>query len=95
MDGGVDSGFKKVEGKKFQPRLLHLKGARNVRVTVVQPKTYNLNAGDVFVLDVGDKLYQWNGPQSSRNEKNKGYDVCRRIKDEERQGKCQYFIIGN
>lgn len=32
LEGGVDTGFKKVEKDKYDPRLLHVKGRRNVRV---------------------------------------------------------------
>jgi len=32
-----------------------------------------LNQGDVFILDLGLKVYQWNGSSSSAFEKNK---VC-------------------
>ena len=28
-----------------------------------------LNPGDVFILDLGSKLYQWNGPGSSKDER--------------------------
>lgn len=53
VEGGVASGFKKVEKDKFEPRLLHLKGARNVRVTQKPVKNTELNEGDVFILDLG------------------------------------------
>ena len=32
LEGGVASGFKKVEKDKYEPRLLHVKGRRNIRV---------------------------------------------------------------
>ena len=34
-----------------------------------------LNQGDVFILDLGLKVYQWNGSSSSAFEKNKVCDV--------------------
>ena len=45
-----------------------------------------LNAGDVFILDLGTKLIQWNGSEANRKEKAKALDVCVGIK-EERGGK--------
>ena len=72
---------------------MHLKGARNVRVTQVPLKADSLNEGDVFILDAGLKLYQWNGPQASRQEKAKGLDVARRIKDEERSGRATFVLL--
>jgi len=37
-----------------------------------------LNPGDVFILDMGLKVYQWNGSGSSAFEKNKvgGLHIC-------------------
>lgn len=32
LAGGVETGFKKVEKDKYEPRLLHVKGRRNIRV---------------------------------------------------------------
>ena len=36
LEGGVDSGFKKVERDKYETRLMHIKGKRNVRVRQVR-----------------------------------------------------------
>ena len=35
MSGGIESGFKKVEKDKYEPRLLQIKGRRNIRVQQV------------------------------------------------------------
>ncbi len=35
----------------------------------------SLNSGDVFILDAGLKLYQWNGKDSNKYEKAKALDV--------------------
>jgi len=92
MDGGVDSGFKHVEAVKYQPRLLHLKGRKKVRVTQVDLSTKSLNSGDVFVLDAGLKLYQWNGAKAGPQEKMKGAQLCRAI-DAERKGVPTVHVI--
>lgn len=88
LKGGVASGFKHVERDSHEPRLLHLKGARSVRVMEVPLKSSSLNAGDVFVLDLGKKLMQWNGSEANKKEKAKALDVCLGIKDDERGGKA-------
>ena len=88
LKGGVASGFKHVERDKFEPRLLHVKGARSVRVSTVPLAAASLNSGDVFVLDLGMRLVQWNGKEANRKEKAKALDVCHGIRDDERGGKA-------
>jgi gelsolin len=71
LEGGVETGFHHVEPEKYRPRLLHLKGKKHIRVHEV-PKTYkSLNSGDVFVLDAGKVVIQWNGSKSGILEKAK------------------------
>lgn len=94
LEGGVDSGFKKVDRDAYEKRLLHVKGKRNVRVNQVKVSSDSLNRGDVFILDCGLKIFQWNGNTSSRTERAKALDVTRQIKDEERGGKAKVIIIG-
>lgn len=85
-DGGAESGFKTVKPQEYRPRLLHLKGtARHVVVKEVPLSHTSLNKGDVFILDAGLKIYQWNGSKSSGAEKVKGAEVCRFI-DADRKG---------
>jgi len=95
LEGGVDSGFKHVEPEKYNPRLLHLKGKKKVRVTEVEKSHKSLNSGDVFILDLGLNIYQWNGTKSGPMEKMKGAQLSRAIVDE-RKGlpKIQVFEEG-
>jgi len=93
LSGGVASGFKHVEKDKFETRLLHCKGKRNVRVRQVPLAVSSLNQGDVFILDAGLTLYQFNGTESSRQEKAKGVEVVKRIRDNERGGKGEIIIV--
>jgi hypothetical protein len=92
-EGGIDSGFRHVERDVYKTRLLHLKGRRNVRCTQVEVSFKSLNAGDVFVLDCGLQIYQWNGKEANRMEKMKGLEVVSRIKDDERGGRAKAEII--
>ena len=74
MEGGVDSGFNHVEPEKYRPRLLWVKGTtKTVVVKEVPLKADSLNSGDVFLLDNGAVLWQWNGKTSNAAEKQKGY----------------------
>jgi hypothetical protein len=93
LDGGVESGFKHVDREAFEKRMLHIKGRRNVRVSQVPVASSSLNRGDVFVFDLGLTIFQWNGAQCSRAERQAGLDYTRRIRDEERGGKARIVVI--
>jgi len=82
LEGGVDSGFKHVEPEKYRARLLHVKGRKKVRVTEVDRSFKSLNSGDVFILDAGLKVYQFNGSKAGPQEKMKGAQFCRALADE-------------
>jgi len=91
MSGGVESGFKHVEPEKYRPRLLHLKGQKKVRVTEVDLTHKSLNSGDVFVLDAGLKIFQWNGKKAGPMEKQKGASMGRALR-EERKARPELFV---
>lgn len=92
MEGGVDSGFKHVEKEKYEPRLMHLKGKKKVRTMQVDKSVSSLNSGDVFILDLGEHIYKWEGKSAGMFEKNKGREVCDAIKTE-RKGKITIHNI--
>jgi gelsolin len=92
LEGGVDSGFKHVKPEEYVPRLLHIKGRKKVRVTQVELSRASLNSGDVFILDMGLHLYQFNGAKAGPQEKLKGAQLCRAI-DDERKGLPQVHVI--
>jgi len=73
-EGGVDSGFNHVKPEEYKPRLLHIKGAKNTIVREVPISVDSMNSGDVFILDCGLKLYQFNGKQSAPMERTKGME---------------------
>lgn len=83
LKGGVDSGFNHVEPEKYDPRLLHVKGTRrNVRVTQVEMSRDSMNSGDVFIMDLGLQIIQWNGKKASLYEKMRAGQMVRAIRDE-------------
>jgi len=92
LSGGVETGFKHVKPTEYKPRLLHLKGKKRIRVTEVPLKGDSLNSGDVFILDAGLNLYQWNGKQSGPGEKSRGASLCRAI-DAERKGNPKVHVF--
>lgn len=84
LNGGIESGFNHVEETTYRPRLLWLKGNKSdrIRVTEVPMSHTSLNSGDVFILDAGLKIYQWNGSRASFFEKIKAGNLVRAIRDE-------------
>jgi len=93
LDGGIESAFNHVEPDKYEPRLLHLKGKRDVRCMQVEMKASNMNEGDVFILDNGLKLYQWNGKNANKYEKFKALEVINKINAEERGGRAELVFL--
>lgn len=93
MEGGIDSGFKSVEPESYTPRLFQIYGPSN-QLTVKQvPMTSgSLNKSDVFILDAGLKLYQWNTSNSSPFERMRASQVREKIQAE-RDGVPQEVII--
>jgi len=93
MEGGIESSFRHVDPTKFDARLFHLKGKRNVRVAQVERKASCLNHGDVFILDLGLTLYQWNGKDANKYEKFKALELITKIKNDERGGKAKLVFL--
>lgn len=91
LEGGVASGFNKIKPEEYRPRLLHLKGRKNVRVQEVPAEYKSLNDGDCFVMDCGFDLYQWQGKKAGKNEKARAAQLCRAI-DDERSGKPEVHV---
>jgi len=84
LEGGVDSGFKHVEPKTYEKKLYIVKGKRYPRVWTKELTADSLNEGDVFILDLGLKLYFWPGKDCNVNEKVKGMEILFNIKNHER-----------
>ncbi|XP_062841363.1 villin-1 [Trichomycterus rosablanca] len=92
--GGVGSGFQHVTTNAYDIlRLLHVKGRKNVTATEVELSWKSFNAGDVFLLDMGNNIIQWNGPQSNRPERLKGCLLAQDIRNRERGGRTQIAIV--
>ncbi|XP_051871352.1 villin-1 [Pristis pectinata] len=92
--GGVASGFKHVETNVYNiRRLLHIKGKKNVMATEVELSWNSFNMGDVFLLDLGKVIVQWNAPRSNRTERLKALILAQDIRDRERGGRAQIGIV--
>ncbi|KAM7328302.1 hypothetical protein ACRRTK_012394 [Alexandromys fortis] len=92
--GGVASGMKHVETNAYNvKRLLHVKGKRNVRATEVEMSWDSFNRGDVFLLDLGMVIIQWNGPESNSGEQLKAMLLAKDIRDRERGGRAEIGVV--
>ncbi|KAJ4925357.1 hypothetical protein JOQ06_018089 [Pogonophryne albipinna] len=92
--GGVASGFHHVDTNVYNVlRLLHVKGRKHVTASEVEVSWSSFNNGDIFLLDMGKAIVQWNGPQSNRREKLKAVLLAQDIRDRERGGRAQIGVV--
>lgn len=94
LEGGVESGFNKVSPETYRPRLLWLKGRKNIRIEEIPIDPSKMNQGDVFILDAGLHIYQWQGVSAGMNEKARAGQLCRAI-DDERRGKPEVRVYSS
>ncbi|GFR87113.1 gelsolin [Elysia marginata] len=93
MKGGAKTGFRHVEPEKYKPRLLHFCGQRrHVDVKEVPLCKSRINSGDVFILDLGRKIYQWNGSGSNKDERFKAAGYCQEL-ESERCGRAETEVL--
>ncbi|XP_061820679.1 villin-1 [Nerophis lumbriciformis] len=92
--GGVASGFNHVDTNAYNvQRLLHVKGRKHVTATEVNMSWSSFNIGDIFLLDLGKVIVQWNGDKSNRREKLKATLLAQDIRDRERGGRAQIGVV--
>ncbi|RUS19790.1 severin [Endogone sp. FLAS-F59071] len=101
LSGGVASGFHHWAPETHVTRLLRvhrpaaLKGTHShnaVAVTEVQLRREELSSGAVFVLDAGDRIWQFQGRESQGVEKAKAAEYVANLVGE-RDGKAKSFVI--
>ncbi|KAL0346049.1 UNVERIFIED_CONTAM: Villin-4 [Sesamum radiatum] len=93
QEGGVASGFKHAETEEHQTRLYVCKGKHVVHVKEVPFARSSLNHDDIFILDTKSKIFQFNGSNSSIQERAKALEVVQYIKDTYHDGKCEIAAI--
>lgn len=54
----------------------------------------SLNHDDIFILDTKPKIFQFNGSNSTIQERAKALEVVQYIKDTYHGGKCEIAAIG-
>ncbi|XVF34161.1 hypothetical protein REPUB_Repub18cG0034700 [Reevesia pubescens] len=93
QEGGVASGFKHVEEEEHKTRLFVCRGKHVVHVKEVPFARSSLNHDDIFILDTKSKIFQFNGSNSSIQERAKALEVVQYIKDTYHDGKCEVAAI--
>ncbi|KAJ1555759.1 hypothetical protein HK096_001756, partial [Nowakowskiella sp. JEL0078] len=89
--GGIETGFRHVKSKEYISRLLRVSnnqaipGGKGLIIREVLLSFESLNTGDVFILDAGLKIFQWNGAKSSGIERVKAAEFVRTL-DSDRNG---------
>lgn len=92
LHGGAESGFNHVEPESYKPRLLHLKGRKNVRINQCELKGDSLTSGDCYILDAGLMIYQWQGKNSNTREKTRAHQYAVGLVSD-RNGKPKIEVI--
>ncbi|KAH0788961.1 actin-binding protein [Histomonas meleagridis] len=87
MDGGIDSGFRKVDTTKGDTILYHIKGRRHPVLQQVPAVGTSLNQGDVFIVVAPTKLFLWIGKSANIMEKNKGALVMNKLQSQHPKSK--------
>lgn len=79
----------------LQQVLVQVKGGKGngIRSSMVEFSAASLNSGDVFVLDAGKIVYQWNGKGATKFEKARGLDIASNIRVKERQGNAKLHVL--
>ncbi|KAG6649183.1 hypothetical protein CIPAW_07G194800 [Carya illinoinensis] len=93
QEGGVSSGFKHAEAEEHKTRLFVCKGKHVVHVKEVSFARSSLNHDDIFILDTKSKIFQFNGSNSSIQERAKALEVVQYIKDTYHDGKCEVAAV--
>lgn len=97
LQGGVDSGFRHVEAKKYTNRLLHVsqpnkKKKKKIQITEVPLSVDSLNNCDCFVLDAGLEAFDFRPPKCSVWEKRAANQYVQNQLKEERPKMVAYQV---
>nr|CAD1826032.1 unnamed protein product [Ananas comosus var. bracteatus] len=95
QQGGMASGFNHVEVNEnsHETRLYVCRGKHAVHVKEVPFARSSLNHDDIFILDTKSKIFQFNGSNSSIQERAKALEVVQYIKDAYHDGKCEVAAV--
>ncbi|KAL8569179.1 hypothetical protein ACOMHN_035449 [Nucella lapillus] len=93
LSGGADTGFRHVKPEEYEHRLFHFCGTwKHVEVKQVPLSPDRIKSDDVFILDKGLTIFQWNGKGSNKDERFKAMQYVQTLKSE-RSGRAQCEIL--
>ncbi|KAI0488743.1 hypothetical protein KFK09_028582 [Dendrobium nobile] len=97
QSGGMASGFKHIEVNEHdhKTRMFLCEGKHAIRVKEVPFARSSLNHDGIFILDTKSKIFQFNGSNSSIQERAKALEVVQYVKDAYHEGKCDVATVGN
>nr|XP_013011895.1 villin-like protein isoform X2 [Cavia porcellus] len=94
--GGPGSDCKHVETNMYNiQRLLHIIGRKHVSAAEVELSWNSFNKNDIFLLDLGKVMIQWNGPETSMSEKSRGLALTCSLRERERGGRAQIGVVND
>ncbi|GMJ15596.1 villin 4 [Hibiscus trionum] len=93
QEGGFATGSKHVEESEYKTRLLACKGKHIVHIKEVPFARSTLNHDNVFILDTKSKIFQFNGSNTSIQERAKALEVAQYIRDNYHDGECEIASI--
>lgn len=95
QQGGGASGFSHIEinEREHETRLYVCNGKHVVRVKEVPFARSSLNHDNIFVLDTKFKIFQFNGSNSSIQERAKALEVVQYLKDRYHEGQCEVAVV--
>ncbi|XP_052822782.1 gelsolin-like protein 2 [Octopus bimaculoides] len=92
LKGGVASGFNPVKPDEYKSRLLfYTESGKKVSVKEVSFRK-QLNQEDIFLLDMGIKVFQWYGDESNLFQRHRANYYCQQLKND-RGGKTTSEVI--
>ncbi|VDM35941.1 unnamed protein product [Hydatigera taeniaeformis] len=93
LKGGYASGFRHVKPEEYRPRLLRFcKEGKTTYMRQVSFSKQSVHSGDVFILDLGDRAYQFNGSQCSAFEKSSAAAFLQDL-ESKRNGRCKTSVL--
>jgi len=93
LKGGADTGFRRVLPEAYVPRLFHIEKQEDKKITCVEKpmKKGNLESDDVFIIDNGLTIYQFNGKDCTADEKFKAAAMINNMKESRKN--CRVEVI--
>jgi len=89
LKGGADTGFNRVLPEAYVPRLIHVEKQADRQITCKEKpmKKGNLEDDDVFIIDNGETIYQWNGSKCTADEKFKAAAYISKLREGRKKAK--------